>query len=195
MLQTHNTTIDPTFVSLFDNRGVSIWTDPAVQKRKVMTPALMKSISCNIGVGFRGAPKKDCDGLVEALAKTAQTSMEKDGFTFGVSGIVVEKPAKGKGKGSSKTLSFPSVLTARAFYYKFNEYEWASNTGSHAYIITLRHAVFEEECKQVHVRRGIQGSAPITPALLQKICSTPLVHAPPGLEALAVSRPAIATNS
>ena len=128
-------------------------------------------MSLTIGVSLQGASKKDFPELVRALVDSAQAAMTKDGFQFGVSGVVIEKAGKGKGKGGERQLRFPSLLTARGFFWKFQEYEWCSLRGSQTIVVMLRHQAFEDELKQAPVRVAA-ASSKITPNLVQNLLST-----------------------
>ena len=122
-----------------------------------------------IEIRLRNAPTKTYQQVLMTLLGAAQNEMIRHGFDFGTSGIVADwAPARRKRTGLV-AIKFPSVETARAFHYKYKDFEWESEGGTQTIIIELQHVVFDVEMQNPRVRLAVSSVQSLTPDMVKSI--------------------------
>ena len=116
-----------------------------------------------------GAAAKGYKELVTHFVSNTQHLMVQAGFDYGTSGIVPDWTSmKGK-RVQPIMLHFPSLITARGFYFQYKDLEWESDNGTQTLVVRLKHDKLDKEVLDPAVRLAVSTSALVTPALMSQI--------------------------
>ena len=67
------------------------------------------------------------------------------------------------------TVVVGTVLTARGFYFTFQNYEWESEVNSQTIVVKLSNPIFEAEFHRQHIRTAIAQAQQITPEVVRAV--------------------------
>ena len=85
------------------------------------------------------------------------------------SGIICDWATLRQKEAKCVKITFPSMVTARAFHYQFKDMEWESDNGTQTILIRLHHVKFDTELFDPQVRLAVNTCGQVTPHLINSI--------------------------
>ena len=95
--------------------------------------------------------------------------MSERGFDFGVDGVQVEWIRMARRRTSPARLHFPSIATARGFFYQYKDFEWENEDATQTIIVRLQNILFDAELLNPSTRAQATQASNITASMLASV--------------------------